>query len=375
MIFDIRLYIIIGIYMIICISLMIFNFMVVRKTVRQSAAATGISKKWKAIIYKQAVKASGGEISMLKHARFLLKKLANTEALIAFSHALHYLKGEFPEAYNDYIYNKYNVFENLANIYNEKTSVERACYADFICDFPEAAGDSHERTVGALISYIDKSNIYCRTNVLRALCSIGSVSGVMNALQVINDKQLFIHTQLLTDELLRFKGNKEDLGKYLWSEAWRWNDNIKVSVIQFIAQSSNSYNEEFLSVLQDSSVSAEVRIAVIRYYAENSYAPAQAALIKLTDSSANITLAAEAVLALASHPTPDAIAALREALYSQEWSVRYNASSVLVGMGNEIDLTKVLRDDSEYARKIVSYMLEREEALQPKETEGEKVSA
>jgi len=354
MIFDLRTYIIVGIFMIICISLMIFNFVIIYYGQGRDTPSVSKIKKLKAILCWESVLMFGAGPS---HEKVLLKKLSNVADLVAYSDTLKRLKNNSPETYRDYIHNKYSTFQKLADIYSRKHSIERACYADFVSNFPEVAG-MNKQMLDTLISYIYGSGVHCRVNVLRALCSIGSVSGVANALQVISDSSLFIHDQILTNELLNFKGDKEILGDRLWDEGRHWNDNVTVSVVQFITSVSDYYGETFMPVLQNSSTSTEVRAAIIRYYGEHIYEPARPVLIDFIINSTDVNLAIEAASALALYPAPDTIAALKGALSSSDWHVRYNASNTLVRLKPKTQLLEILQGESNYAREIVDYMLE-----------------
>jgi len=375
MIFDIRISFIVGLFIIICIALMIFNFIITHHSRGQSTPSADTVKKWISILNKQVTTTPDNTSGTLKHEQFLLKRLSNIEELIAYFHALQHRKSESLEAYNNYAHKQHEAFQKLADRYKKKSSTERACYANFICDFPDLAGNPYGHMVDILISYIDNSTVHCRMSVLRVLCSIGSTHGIVNALQVINDKHLFVHKQLLTDELLNFKGDKEILGAYLWSGALHWNDNIADSVVQFITRFSDSYNEVFLPVLQNSSIGAEVRIAIIRYYGKYVCEAAQPTLIGFITEPTNINLACEAAFALALYPTYDTITALKSALYRPEWNLRYSASLALIKMKNTIDLLSALENESNYATELVTYMLELEYMLSEKEMDGEIVIA
>ena len=326
MIFDIGIYLLVGVFITVCISLIIFNFVIIRYGRERIALSASVIERWKDILYKQTIKASGRKFNKSKHERFLLRKLSRAENLVAYSYALQHLKSDFPVNYSNYIEKKDAIFQKLSNTYSRKSSIERTCFADFVCNFPQVAGGMYgQLLMGTLISYIGNSNVNCRTAVMRALCNIGNAEGVVNALRAINDKSLFIHNQLLVDVLSNFRGNKEILMEYLWNEAHHWNDNILISVIQFITKFSEDYNEAFLPILQDSSANSEVRIAVIQYYAENIYEPACLTLIELAANPTEIDLATEAASAL-----------------------RYNER-----LGDKTDLQEVMEDDSD----ILAYML------------------
>jgi len=377
MVLDLRVAFILGIFTVVCISLIIFNLMVTHTNIgkRRASISARITKRWSDVLHKQTALFKGKKSSESQHTKLLLRKLTDAEELVAYSDAISYMKSEFPVEYSEYINNKSAVFLQLANKYSRKFAVERACYANFVYEFPEVMGESSEQLSNTLITYINNSNtnIHCRTNVLRALCSMGNAQGVGNALQVINERDFFIHNHVLTETLSKFVGDKGVLAKHLWGEAWKWNDNLQVSVIQFITLVSDEYREAFLSTLQDSSVSPDVRIATVRYYGEYAYDGAMDTLTELVFESLNIELAAEAALALSLYPAPNTYNTLKKALYSPEWNVRYNAATALVRLDDEIDVSELIKDESDDAKNIVLHMLERNKTLQ-EEMDGETIS-
>jgi len=357
MIFDFRIYVLVGIFIIVCISLMLFNSVIIHHSRKKSTPSAGIIEKWKDILYKQAIEASDGMGSELKYEKFLLRKLSKTENLVAYSYALQHLKNEFSENYSNYIEKRNITFQKLADKYGRKSNIERTYFANFIYNFPQVANGMYGHLLmGKLISYIGKSTVHCRTNVLRALCNIGNAEGVVNALLTINDGSLFVHNQIVTNALSSFKGDKEILMSHLWSESQHWNDNILISIIQFITKFSNNYNETFLPILQNASINSEVRIAVIRYYGVNIFEPARVTLNELAANSKKVDLATEATFALKQNELP-----------------------IAIKPGIETNLQEVLKDNNNDAREALAHMLGLKGVSQgmdlQKEMDGEKLSA
>jgi len=363
MISDVRIYVVIGLFIIACISLMIFNFVIIRFSRAKHTPSARKTDRWMTILYTETIIAGHTKSGSKKHDKFLLRKLPKTKHLIVYSHALQVLKERFPKAFNDYVKGRYTTFRELAFTYGKRPRIERTCYADFISRFPELAGDSYGQLADVLISYIDDSSIHCRTKVVSALCSIGSAQGVVNTLQIINDKSLFMHTHLLTSELSKFGGDKYAFADRLWSEGQGWNDSLMVSVVQFITGFSNQYIGTFFPALQDKSIGTTVRAAIIRYYEKHPYEPVRLTLIKYLYDQNNTDLAAESALTLNKYPAPDTVVALKNALSNPNWHVRYNASYSLLRTGTRDDLLQILRSDSAYNKEIVAYMLELEYAL------------
>ncbi|MCL2530581.1 MAG: hypothetical protein FWE40_00290 [Oscillospiraceae bacterium] len=235
---DLRIYLIVGSFMFACIALMVFNFVIMRVSREKSASSADKSNTWQHILATQALAEPGKAPCLRKHDKLLLKKLGDAQNLVAYGHALQKLKDEHGDEYLIYMRDRHHMFYLLAQQYFRKASVDRACFADFVCDFPQVTDGAYETLVSTLVACINDPSVHCRTNALRALCSVGNVRGVVNALQTINDRSLFVHHQLLTNELLSFSGNKEDLGEQLWKENAHWNDGIRASVAQFIADAS-----------------------------------------------------------------------------------------------------------------------------------------
>ena len=183
--------------MVSCISLMIFNFGIGRDNqIKRKSAARKI-EKWKTMLYIQTTLAddiAAGkttaqvQLDNIKHEKTLLKKLQSTNQLLAYAGALQNLKYEHPEYFDEYARKMQTVFYRLTEIYGRRPLVERTGYTDFLCQFMQLVGAGSGQFTDILISYIEVSNIHCRTNVLRILCSTGNVQGVENVLRMMRVK-------------------------------------------------------------------------------------------------------------------------------------------------------------------------------------------
>jgi len=368
MITDVRIYVIVGAFMITCIALMVFNFVIIRRSQGRNEPSSRRVKKWRTLLHKHIVLNAGKESDSISHEKYLLRKLPNTENFVVYYLVLQEIQNEYPEEYKAYTEDKYVTFQKLSLKYAQKTGIARAFFADFICNFPRIAGDTPEQLVNILITYIDDSSIHCRTNVLRALCSIGHVQGVINTIQVINEKSLFMHNKLLTNELLNFRGNRDELAEHLWRECYQWNVDTNVSVVQYITAFSNAYVKSFMPTLQDSSVNPEIRIAIIRYYARYRFDPARTVLIKFIDNPTDINLSIVSASALALYPSQDTFATLRRSLSSANWHVRFNSASTLARLGGKVYLADILSTETDrYAKDIVTYTLKQLEEQEQKQ--------
>jgi len=323
-------------YMFGCISIMIYNaFVIYRKKSRSKAMKKNTAKLIKTINQQLAANAT---ISS-KNRRHLIKRLTHVEELIAFSNALNFIKLEHgKDLYIKYmaILVKRRIFLSLAHAYRKKKNEERAYFAHFVSQHPLVAKSSEgicKKTTDTMVSFTTNSDIYCRVNVLKALCKLGDMQGLVSILQFYSDKQAFIHHKLLAEDLYCFAGDKEILALKLWEQHKLWNDNIVLGIITFITMFSDGFKTAFLSMLQSQSVSADILLAIIRYYKKYNFKPAQPILIEYLNQTESYELAMEAASSLSVYPGSATIHALNAALESENWYVRYNAVSSLVELG------------------------------------------
>jgi len=353
MINDLRIHLAIIMYMGGCLSLMIYNAIVILHKKNRNKAMLCNTDKWIKAIHEQV--AANRVILSPKHEKHLLKSLKHAEKLIAFSNALNYWKLEdsfhFYNPYMDMLVQS-DAFHMLAIVYKEKKNEERAYFAYFVSQHPQVAKNTEGICIdmmNAIVSYIETSDIYCRVNVFKALCTVGNMYGIVSVLQFFSDKFNFVHHKLLADDLSKFVGDKEVLALHLWGKYRQWNDNIMLGVITFITMFSDRFKNAFLPVLQNPLASVEIRLAIIRYYKEYSFDMAQPVLIEYLSQTENYDIAAEAASALGAYPGRSTTTALISALQSDSWYVQYNAASSLVALGECWDSD---------ALPLIQYMME-----------------
>jgi len=342
---------------------MIYNAIVIFHKKNSGKAMLHNTNKWLKTMHQQLIVDS--ETLEKKHEKLLLKSLRRVEKLIAFSNALNYLKLEYGDCFYEEYMDKLvqsEVFRTLSVAYKVKKNEERAYFAYFVSQHPQVAKNKEgicTDTIDTMVSYIESSDIYCRVNVLKALCMVGDTHGIINVLQFFSDKFNFIHHKLLAEDLFNFAGDKEVLALYLWGKYKVWNDNIMLGVITFITMFSDGFKNAFLPVLQNPSASAEIRLAVIRYYKEYSFNLAQPILVEYLNQTENYEFAAEAASTLSAYPDNITSMALISALQSDNWYVQYNAASSLVALGGYSSrVVNRFPNSNNDALQIIQYMVE-----------------
>lgn len=347
-------------YLFVCCVLLIYNIIYIAYSKRGKKKYNKKVNGWKKEIRRQLHNLNLGRVIEESHKKLLNKKLNNVNELIFYVRALDSLRDTGVKL-EKYIQENYLVIQELAYKYARKESMSRAFFAYFIFKNPPQKDKEYSPLMEILISYMDNSTVYCRENVLNALYALGNSQAIENSLQIMNDRQWFHHRKLLSDGLLTFAGDKYDLAERLWNYFQKWDDNIMVSVIQFITAYSSNFKTRFFSVLQSEDVSLDIKLAIMRYYRRYIYKPVEPLLIAyLNDEKEvdeNIKIVAAAILD--KYPSEETIETLKRALNHRNWYLRYNAALSLVNLKVDIErLQDILEGKDRYAKEILSYMIE-----------------
>ncbi len=303
-----------------------------------------------------------GQSIELSHAKFIHKKLRSTSQLVSFVRALDLLRerGSNPD---QYLLKNTLVIQELALYYAKKENIDRTFFAYFISKNSPQDKTNYRPIMEILLSYLENSTVYCRENVLNALYALGNSYAVENALQIINERQWFHHQKLLSDGLITFTGDKEELANRLWGHLNNWDENLMVSVVQFITASSESFKERFYVALQEDDLRLEIRLAILRYFRRYYYEPVYPVLISYLKSGnmedENIKIVTASVLDR--YPGEETVKILKAALQHSNWYLRYNAASSLRNLKVTTDeLVDILGGNDRYAKEILTYMIEGE---------------
>lgn len=349
-------------YVVICLLLLVYNVIYMIRSGARGKHQDKQAGRWQQEIRQQSRSLEEGEGISPEHIRRMERKLAGTENLLAFGTALERLEEE--RCLAGYIQAVYSPLQQLAARYTGKNSMDRAYFAYLISRHWSSGDSRFQPVMEILLSYMDNSTVYCRENVLNALYALGNVQAVENAFSLLNDRKIFHHQKLLSDGLLSFRGDREELAGRLWSHLGHWEENLMLAVAAFINGFSDSYRETFLPLLKEHNISLEIRLAVMRYYRRHAYEPARPLLLDfLTQPGIEDSIATVAAFVLDRYPGPDTVAALKKGLTHRNWYVRYNSASSLVSLGiSGQDIQDILGGKDRYAKEILGYMLEERKA-------------
>lgn len=296
----------------------------------------------------------------VSHLTWMRRRLSRINELLAFDQLMEELEQE-SAVYEAYIRQLQPVFLQLATVYWKRESTQAAYYCYFLAKHKFRRHMEMDQFQQIVLSYLKKDSLYCKINALKALCSFGSPSILMDALvELGNGQESQLHGKVVTEALLSYTGDADALIGLLWARLDRFALPIQRSVLDYIRFQSGGYCGRMLEILKDLRRDKELRLAAIRYFGKYHYAPARPVLLDfLNDSdSTRWEYAAISATALARYDGQDVVSALLRAMNSSNWYIRSNAASSLEAHGLTYEeMLKVLGGDDRYAREMLTYRL------------------
>lgn len=321
-------------------------------------------------ILQQMEEIRRGEAVSERHLHRLRRRLCRVNQLLAFDHALAPLYADqTDEAVRSYLRQIQPLILYLTVRYLKRDNVQAGYFSYFLSHYMGKRRMPIDSMQDLLLEYLRKDNLYCRVNALQALLGSGDPAHIFAALQIQDDGRVFLHEKVLTESLLAFTGDCETLIGRLWEQLDTFSDHTKLAILNFIRFRSGDWKEQMFGIMQDPARDKELRLAAIRYFARYPYPTALESLLGFAADRdpTHWEYANVAVGALAQYDGERVMDALKAALRSENWYVRYSAAASLDA--HHIDyasLIDIVQGGDRYASEMMTYRLETRK-LQKKE--------
>ena len=353
-------------YGLVCLSMLVFNLLYslhLRSDDRRLQTRTDIIRRQVEDQLQRIREAADGSSHPVqaRHLAWMRRRLSRVNHLLAFDQLMEELDGQ-DEAVQSYIRQLQPVFLYLATVYWKRESTQAAYYCHFLARHRFRRHMEMDQVQQVVLSYLEKDSLYCKINALKALCSFGSPSTLVNALLELGKKQdIQMHEKVITEALLTYTGDAKALIKLLWSRLEEFTLQIQRAVLDYIRFQSGDYCGRMLEILQDERRDKELRLAAIRYFGRYPDPSAKQLLLDflLDNDPVHWEYSAISASALARYPGQEVVSALLRAMNSANWYIRSNASTSLEAHGLTYEeMLRVLSGDDRYAREMLQYRLE-----------------
>lgn len=350
----------------VCLSMIVFNIiyniilrskapLTEKKTERVKAALLEKYGDASGSVCANKTLAAPGTAGFFKYSHLKPEK---SEDLLILSEALSdILSSEHREAGERFIQELQKDFLRLAKEYLKKDSMQTAYFAVFLQEYCQWS-EYKEELSEVLLKYVSKKNLYCRINALDALYAIGNAGYVVRAVAIQDKMETPLHTRVLTEGLSSFSGDQEELTGKLLERFNEFSARTRLAVLNYIRSQSGEYKEFMYRIMTDEREERELRLSAERYLGRYPWEPAGDALIAFVKDKEALhwEYAALAAWALRNYEGEHVLSALKSALYSSNWYVRYNAAESLEAKGfSYTELIDVMAGKDRYAREMMAY--------------------
>ena len=350
------------IYGAVCLSMIGFNILYNLILKRRELRLEKRCRKIKNRIEIQLNDIREGKSVSQKHMRYLQHSLRRISNLIAFDRVLNPLcEDRHDGIVTQYFLQIQPVILYLAVLYNHLDTMQTAYFSFFLSRYIIKRQMTIDSMQDILLGYIKKENLYCSVNALQALYAFGDAEHIITALKIQDKSKVFIHEKILTEGLLSFTGNHDELIRRLWENLALYSEHTQLAILNYIRFQSDGYQEEMFSVMQDKSKGKELRLSAIRYFGRYYYESALELLLAFASDKdpSNWEYATVSISSLARYNGGRVIGTLKQALHSSNWYIRQSAAASLEARGVDYSgLMDVIVGNDRYAREMITYRLE-----------------
>lgn len=342
---------IIGIYLVFFLSIIIFSIGCIICHKISSIRRKKIEKKLKELIDLEDKK----RVS-INHINMMMQLLKKTNYFIAFTKVIEKMD---PNNQTTYLKNLKRVFVKNLSIYQKEEIVKQTYFVYFLSLHPYIYDDGKNKIVDYLIECTTSESVYLRENALKAIYAMGNIDCLKEALAKMNNLNISHNHKLITDGLLKYRGDINELVEMLNKEIGNYNENYKVACINYFSYRKIDCKEIIYNILASNDEPKEARIAAIRYFSNVIYEKVVPIFYEFIEHENDVwEYAAIAAIALRNYKKKDVLTYLTKGLKSHNWYVRNNAAKSVIYITSrdklQLDLNKI---NDKYAEDALKYQI------------------
>ena len=263
--------------------------------------------------------------------------------------------------FNEYIRQTAPTIVSLTSSYRKKNDIVHTFYIFMLKKYGYLRRFYTSELVANLRDLLDRGDSNCAEGVLLAIYQIGNPKIVLEVLQQVDKTERFLHPKIISDGLLSFSGNAQELQLLILDHLFRFSEQMQVNLLNYLRFSGGAHCERVLQLLQSEETYHETRFSCIRYFGKYPYPPAYDLIARCASGEAEgrIEYAIIALYVLRYYPQPRTTEILRAQINSSNWFVRYNATESLEYLGVEYqDLIDIFDGSDRFARDMLQYQFD-----------------
>ena len=265
----------------------------------------------------------------------------------------------------DFIDKSYKDWLRVGQYYLKKSSTHTAFYAYATSKLPfKQEGRDTTELESILLKILLQSSIYSKNYTFAALTSLGNPQSVIEGLEQLSHEDLTsLNTKLITDSLLAFTGDFDELLHLLDTNWSNLSAHYQTAVIDFARiKGSAQFQQLLLAYLDGETEDVDYICAVLRYYGKIETEEAYPYVLSWANNDDVDYMACTRVATstLIAYPGQKTIEQLIRNITSRDWHVRRNAAEALSKLvGQPQRLSSVFEGEDQYAIDQLTYYYEK----------------
>lgn len=265
----------------------------------------------------------------------------------------------------DFIDKSYKDWLRVGQYYLKKSSTHTAFYAYATSKLPfKQEGRDTTELESILLKILLQSSIYSKNYTFAALTSLGNPQSVIEGLEQLSHEDLTsLNTKLITDSLLAFTGDFDELLHLLDTNWSNLSSHYQTAVIDFARiKGSAQFQQLLLAYLDGETEDVDYICAVLRYYGKIETEEAYPYVLSWANNDDVDYMACTRVATstLIAYPGQKTIEQLIRNITSRDWHVRRNAAEALSKLvGQPQRLSSVFEGEDQYAIDQLTYYYEK----------------
>lgn len=260
--------------------------------------------------------------------------------------------------------NEREIFQ-VCSRYSRHNTIMRAYFAYFCSGLDINDPKDNNEYTKLMLNYLSDPSVYSHENALKALCSFGNVDSIVEAFQIMTSHNIYHKEKLITNNLLLFAGDTEELTEALMVHFSEFSKCCRIGIVDFLRYQKNvKYDDRMQAVVCNPSEDTDLRCCCIRLLTDHKYPAFYKAIDQLLKDydNPNWELTAVAAKAAGNLDKQYVEKPLMKALTSKYWYVRVNSARSLVKLPiAKEDLDAIVNGRDEFARDALLYELEKKE--------------
>lgn len=341
--------IVIRIYILLCISLLLFEICFLLVKNQRTLVAYRINRKLEKKAQEEIARRKETGAFTPEFADSLSGELSKTRNLLTLQGVMEG-DAEAKEWFRPY------VLEQQA-CYAGKSASEQAYYTYILSTFDYSREKPSAEFLDALMGLLDTKSLYTFSNTMECLYTIGQTAPLMRAMDKVNEREGFYHKKLLVDGLLSVRTQVDELDAGLKERFDSYTPYMQDCLLDYFRLRGSDVSDLCMEILESEKANSQVGYSAMRYFVKHPSKASRAYFLKvLADEEATWIQQLLSVQALRQYDDAEVYEAVMKKITSPNWHVRVSAVEYVHSKGlSKEQVFDILYLKDRYANESLLY--------------------